>query len=148
MRTELGVDDVRDMLEEPLIAVLATRRRDDSIMLSPVWFEWREGGMNIWVPTESGGKVAHIRRDPRVSVVVSTSVWPYRGLELRGLASVSTDPDVFYGAVHRTAVRYEGIEEADRMVRTMPPGATLRNEPGVVRAGDYAEPGERGSVVG
>ena len=36
------------------IAVLATRRKDDTVMLSPVWFEWRDGGINIWVPTPEG----------------------------------------------------------------------------------------------
>ena len=30
MRTGLGVEDVGDLLEQPLIAVLATRRADDS----------------------------------------------------------------------------------------------------------------------
>ena len=57
MRTGLGIDDLGDLLERPLIAVLATRRADDSVMLSPVWFEWHEGGINIWVPTPEGGNL-------------------------------------------------------------------------------------------
>ena len=40
MRTGIGLDDLDGLLDEPLIAVLATRRKDDTIMLSPVWFEW------------------------------------------------------------------------------------------------------------
>ena len=39
MRTDLTAADVADLLEQPLIAVLATRRKDDTVMLSPVWFE-------------------------------------------------------------------------------------------------------------
>ncbi|MBA2299609.1 MAG: pyridoxamine 5'-phosphate oxidase family protein, partial [Chloroflexi bacterium] len=66
MRTDLRPEDLGDLLEQPLIAVLATRRKDDTVMLSPVWFEWRDGGINIWVPTPEGGKVAHVERDPRV----------------------------------------------------------------------------------
>lgn len=139
MRTDLGVDDVADLLEQPLIAVLATRRRDESIMLSPVWFEWFEGGIHVWVPASSGGKANHVARDPRVTVVVANTEWPYRGFELRGEATVLTHPEAFYGAVRRTAVRYEGPEEAERMVASMPPGVVIRLEPGIVRAWDYAD---------
>ena len=91
MQSDLGPEDLGDLLEQPLIAVLATRRKDDTVMLSPVWFEWRDGGINIWVPTPEGGKVAHVKRDPRVSVVVYNAEWPYKGLELRGTATVSPD---------------------------------------------------------
>jgi len=38
MRTDLRPEDLGDLLDQPLIAVLATRRADDTIMLSPVWF--------------------------------------------------------------------------------------------------------------
>ena len=139
MRTDLGIDDVRELLEQPLIAVLATRRKDDSIMLSPVWFEWHEGGINIWVPTPEGGKVGHIQRDPRVTVVVANHDWPYKGFELRGEATVSTAPDDFYGVLRRTALRYDGPEAAERMVGSYPPGAVIRVEPGVIRAWDYED---------
>lgn len=139
MRTGLGIDDVADLLDQPLIAVLATRRADDSIMLSPVWFEWYQGGIDIWVPTIEGGKVAHVRRDPRVTVVVNNAEWPYRGFELRGEATVSTEPGDFYGALRRTALRYSGPEAADRMVAEYPPGAMIRLEPGTVRAWDYED---------
>jgi hypothetical protein len=77
MRTNLTIDDLGGLLDQPLIAVLATRRQDDTVMLSPVWFEWFEGGINIWVPTIEGGKVAHVRRDPRVTVVVANQAWPF-----------------------------------------------------------------------
>ena len=39
--------DVIDLLEAPIVAVLATRRRDDTVLLSPVWFEWRDGTCNV-----------------------------------------------------------------------------------------------------
>lgn len=139
MRSGIGVDDLGDLLDQPLIAVLATRRADDSIMLSPVWFEWYEGGIDIWVPTIEGGKVGHIRRDPRVTVVVADSTWPYKGFELRGEATVSTKPEDFYAVVGRTALRYSGPEAAERMVADYAPGAVIRIEPGTIRAWDYAD---------
>ena len=139
MRTDLRPEDLGDLLDQPLIAVLATRRKDDSIMLSPVWFEWYQGGIDVWVPTIEGGKVAHVRRDPRVTVVVANQEWPYKGFELRGEATISTDPDVFYGVLGRTALRYDGPEAAERMVSSYAPGAVIRVEPGVIRAWDYED---------
>jgi PPOX class probable F420-dependent enzyme len=137
MRTDLGADDVGDLLDQPLIAVLATRRKDDSVMLSPVWFEWRDGGINIWVPTVEGGKVGHVQRDPRVTVVVNNQEWPYKGFEIRGEATVSGDD--FYGVLRRTALRYDGPEAAERMVSSYAPGVVIRVEPGVIRAWDYED---------
>ncbi len=137
MRTDLRPEDLGDLLEQPLIAVLATRRKDDTVMLSPVWFEWRDGGINIWVPTVEGGKVGHIRRDPRVTVVVNNQDWPYKGLEIRGEATVSGDD--FYGVLRRTALRYDGPEAAERMASSYAPGVVIRVEPGVIRAWDYED---------
>ena len=137
MRTDLRAEDLGDLLEQPLIAVLATRRKDDTVMLSPVWFEWRDGGINIWVPTAEGGKVAHIRRDPRVTVVVGNQEWPYKGFEIRGDATLSADD--FYGVLGRTALRYDGPEAAERMVSSYAPGVVIRVEPGAIRAWDYED---------
>ena len=49
MRTNLTVDDLGDLLEKPLVAVLATLRADGTALLSPVYHEWRDGGFNVWV---------------------------------------------------------------------------------------------------
>ena len=137
MRTDLRPEDLGDLLERPLIAVLATRRKDDTVMLSPVWFEWRDGGINIWVPTVEGGKVGHVQRDPRVTVVVNNQEWPYKGFEIRGEATVSADD--FYGVLRRTALRYDGPEAAERMVASYAPGVVIRVEPGTIRAWDYED---------
>lgn len=137
MRTNLRTEDLGDLLEQPLIAVLATRRKDETVMLSPVWFEWHDGGINVWVPTPEGGKVAHVRRDPRVTVVVANGTWPYKGFELRGDATVSADG--FYEVLERTALRYDGPEAAERMVSSYAPGVVIRVEPGVIRAWDYED---------
>jgi PPOX class probable F420-dependent enzyme len=101
MKTNLGPDDLGDLLDQPIIAVLATRRADDTILLSPVWFDWRNGAVHIWADSEENGKVRHIRRDPRVSFVVANAEWPYKGLEVRGQATITTDD--FYGVLGRTA---------------------------------------------
>jgi PPOX class probable F420-dependent enzyme len=137
MRTGLGPQDLGDLLEQPLVAVLATRRPDDTILLSPVWFEWFDGGFNVWAVSKDDGKVRHIGRDPRVSIVVANSEWPYKGLEVRGEASVSEGG--FYDVLRRTAERYLGHESAERMVGSYAPDVVIRIEPGHLRAWDYTD---------
>lgn len=137
MRTDLRPDDLDGFLDEPLIAVLATRRKDDSILLSPVWLEWRESRMHVWAESEDEGKVRHVKRDPRVSIVVANAAWPYKGVEVRGTATVSGDG--FYEILGRTARRYLGDAAAARMVESYAPGVVIRIEPEHTRAWDYAD---------
>ena len=137
MRTNLQPADLGDLLDQPLIAVLATRRKDDTVMLSPVWFEWRGGGFNVWAESMSNGKVRHITRDPRVSIVVANQEWPYKGLEVRGEATVSGEG--FFDVLERTGDRYLGAGEGARMVGSYKPGVVIRIEPGELRAWDYED---------
>ena len=137
MRTDLTADDVADLLEAPLVAILATRRADDTTMLSPVWFEWRDGGFNVWAEGWDNGKVKHIVRDPRVSFVVANQEWPYKGIEVRTEATVSTEG--FYAVLRRTAQRYSGDEEAGRMVSTYAEGVVIRIQPGAIRGWAYED---------
>jgi PPOX class probable F420-dependent enzyme len=138
MRTNLTAADVADLLEEPLVAILATRRPDDTTLLSPVWFEWRDGGFNVWASPGDKGKIRHIGRDPRVSIVVANSDWPYKGIEVRGEAQLSSDG--FFDVLGRTARRYFGEETGAAFAASFTePGVVIRIEPGELRAWDYAD---------
>lgn len=131
-------ENVSDMLELPIVAVLATRRKDDTVLLSPVWFEWRDGGISIWVDQGSAGKVTHIRRDPRVTIVISTPQPPYRGIEFRGEATVTEDD--YFGVMWRTAKRYYDEDHADQLVQDYPePGYVIRIIPSQTRTWDWTE---------
>lgn len=85
MRTNLTVEDLGGFLEEPHVAVLATLRRDGTVLLSPVWHEWRDGGFNVWLAADDV-KTRHLRRDPRATIVVAESEPPLRGIEVRNTA--------------------------------------------------------------
>jgi hypothetical protein len=65
VRTSLTVEDLGGLLEEPFLAVLATLRRDGSVLLSPIWYERRGGGFNLWVET-SNSKDVIVRIEPGV----------------------------------------------------------------------------------
>src|SRR5215469_15214806 len=80
MRRGLTMDDLGDLPELPLLAVLATYRRDGTVLLSPVWHEWRDGGFNV-MTGNSDVKAAQLRRDPRASIVICEHSAPRYGGE-------------------------------------------------------------------
>jgi PPOX class probable F420-dependent enzyme len=137
VRTRLAVEDLDGLLDEPLLAVLATLRRDGSVLLSPVWFEWRDGGFNVWVEA-TNPKARHLRRDPRATIVVAESETPLRGVEVRGTAQF-IDTDVTETA-KRIAARYEDDDEAAADAEALRGrDVIVRLEPGELRAWDFAD---------
>ena len=136
MRKGLTPQDLGDLLELPLLAVLATYKRDGTVLLSPVWHEWRDSGFNV-VTRSSDVKAGHLRRDPRASIVVCDDGPPYRGLELRARARLSTPED--RSIVRRIAIRYLGSEAGEQYAEGGGDDLLIRLEPGELRAWDFAD---------
>lgn len=136
MRKGLMPGDLGDLLELPLLAVLATKRPDGTVLLSPVWHQWRDNGFDV--VTQSGdGKVRHLRRDPRASIVVCDDGPPYRGLELRATARLITLEE--RSIVGRIAARYLGSEAGEQYAETAGDDVLIRLEPGTLRGWDFAD---------
>ncbi|HEY1330707.1 MAG TPA: TIGR03618 family F420-dependent PPOX class oxidoreductase [Actinomycetota bacterium] len=137
MRRGLSVEDLGDLLERPLVAALSTRRPDGSVLLSPVWHEWRDGGFSVWTGSDDV-KVRHLRRDPSATILVAESDLPYRGIEVRTEARVLTDG--VEAAARRIAARYIGAARGDAYVDSGGgDDVILRLEPGALRAWDFAD---------
>jgi PPOX class probable F420-dependent enzyme len=129
------VDELGDLPDQPILAVLATRRDDDSVLLSPVWFLWRDGGFDVGVPA-GDPKLRHLARDPRVTIVVAENGGIGRGLEVTGTAAVAPDDSRVLGRA--LAIKYLGEEEGSRYADALGAGLHVRIE-GRIRAWDYAE---------
>jgi PPOX class probable F420-dependent enzyme len=136
VRKGLTPDDLGDLLELPLVAVLATYRRDGTVLLSPVWHEWHDNGFNV-VTGRGNVKAGHLRRDPRASIVVYDDGPPYRGLELRARANLSIPDD--RSIVRRIAERYLGPEAGEQYAESAGDDLLIRLEPGELRAWDFAD---------
>jgi PPOX class probable F420-dependent enzyme len=136
MRKGLTPDDLGDLLELPLLAVLATYRRDGTVLLSPVWHEWRDNGFHVSTGSRDV-KAGHLRRDPRASIVVCEHGPPYRGLELRARALLSVPED--QTIIRRVATRYLGPQGGERYAETGGDDLLIRLEPGELRAWDFAD---------
>src|SRR5215469_10238870 len=136
MRRDLTMADLGDLADLRLLAVLATYRRDGTVLLSPVWHEWRDGGFHV--VTGSGGvKATHLRRDPRASIVVCEHSPPYRGVELRCRAQLVTAG--VGEALKRIACRYLGRDAGAAYADTAADDLLIRLEPGELRAWDFAD---------
>ena len=136
MRKGLTPDDLGDLLELPLLAVLATYRHDGTVLLSPVWHEWRDNGFHVSTGSRDV-KAGHLRRDPRASIVVCEHGPPYRGLELRARALLSVPED--QTIIRRVATRYLGPQGGERYAETGGDDLLIRLEPGELRAWDFAD---------
>jgi PPOX class probable F420-dependent enzyme len=117
--------DVRSLLEAPSPAVLTVYRPDGQAVTSPVWF--RVDAEHVEVVVAAGDtKVDYLRADPRCVLLIFETVRPFRGLRIRGEATLVTDDRA--ASRRAIATRYLGEEAgeryADRSIR--PPGFVLR----------------------
>jgi PPOX class probable F420-dependent enzyme len=117
--------------------VLATTRKDGSPYASPVWFRWTGEAFEVVIALRDV-KLRHLERDPRCSLLVFEAVPPFRGVEVRGEASL-TEGDVTE-ARRSIAGRYLGREGGDRFAeaRASKPGVLLRFAPEQLRVWDLA----------
>jgi PPOX class probable F420-dependent enzyme len=131
----LSVEQLGGLLDDRRLAHLATFRKDGTVLLSPIWYIWEDGGFTLGIAA-GDGKLKHLERDPRVTIVVSEDDFPYRGFEVRGIARLLEVP---YGPeVRRIAARYVGPEAA-HFYDDDHGGTVVRIEPGDSRGWDFRD---------
>jgi PPOX class probable F420-dependent enzyme len=110
----VDLSQLGEMLEQPWLATLATYRKNGTVMLSPVWFEY--DGTDFIVSLVGGhGKEKQIRNDPRVTLCIAEEeTFPGRVIEASGTAVVG--PDAGAEGILRIATRYVGAALARRYV--------------------------------
>jgi PPOX class probable F420-dependent enzyme len=137
MRRDVPIEEFLSLLDQPLLAVLATRRADDTTLLSPVWYEWRAGGFDVFTSADDV-KVRHLRRDPRASIVVAGDISPLWGVEVR--ATVAFQPDGARATATRICTRYLGVVRGIQYLASFTGALTvLRFAPGHLRTWDFAD---------
>jgi PPOX class probable F420-dependent enzyme len=136
VRRDVPLSELADFLALPLVAVLATYRRDGGVLLSPVWHQWRDGGFDVLV-SPNDIKLRHLRRDPRASILVYDDEPPYRGVEIRTTAELSDVDGALF--IREMAVRYLGQESGEAYAAGSGDAVLVRLEPGDVRTWDFAD---------
>ena len=97
MRRKIKSDEIRQYLDKPLLARLATSDAGWPHVV-PVWFEF--DGENFWIPAQAKTvKVGHVRRDKRVSLIIDTfkepiSKFNVKQVMVKGEAELVKDQDL------------------------------------------------------
>lgn len=98
---------VRELLDAPNLATLATLGQDGAPQATVVWYVME--GERVLVNTKAGrAKPANLDRDPRVALAVFESAQPYRSVQLRGVVSERRDGAAAAADIHLISRRYTG----------------------------------------
>ncbi len=96
-----------DLLERPLLTILATVMPDGSPQATPLWFDF--DGQYIRVNSAKGRvKDRNMRRDPRVALVIVDDRTPYRYIQIRGRVVEIIEGDVARLHIDELSRRYTG----------------------------------------
>ncbi len=96
-----------DLLERPLLAILATIMPDGSPQATPLWFDY--DGQYIRVNAAQGRiKERNMRRDPRVALVIVDDRNPYRYIQIRGRVVEIIEGDIARLHIDELSRRYTG----------------------------------------
>lgn len=88
--TTINDAGARELLEHPNYAVVSTINKDGSIHNTIVWISAENGNVAV---NSAVGRLwpTNLERDPHVTVLVQEAGNPYHFVEIRGIASGSTD---------------------------------------------------------
>ena len=129
-----------EFLDNPFVGIATTLREDGSPHSTVVWVDVEDDGTISFNTAAGRAKPRHLEKDPRVSLIVAENEHPYRAMEVRGHATVTTD-----------GYRADGFAIVERYVRAFDPTAAveayLSDAPGAIvtieaestRAWDYSD---------
>jgi PPOX class probable F420-dependent enzyme len=83
-------ENVMQFLAKPNMLVLGTLKKDGSIQMSVVWYEFIDGKFKIST-TIDRAKYFNIKRDPRVSLLIPNTQNIYQYFQANGTAEFSED---------------------------------------------------------
>jgi PPOX class probable F420-dependent enzyme len=85
------------------VASLTTLAKDGSPQSTLIWFLYDDGELAISL-NEDRLKTKHLKRDPRISLLIPDYSNPQRYLEVRGTVTLEPDPD--YGFAGKVGEKY------------------------------------------
>jgi len=101
-------DKAQKFLEQPFVGTVTTLRDDGSPHSTIVWVDTNTGEVSFNTAT-GRAKEKHLRRDPRVSLLVVDPENTYKWVAVSGTAQLTTDGAD--GQIDRLAKKYLGQDE-------------------------------------
>ena len=128
---EMRSETLRDLLEQPLSAILATLRPDGSPYTIPLWFLWEgeapddvhasrnpPSGHAWFLGGESSTWVRHLQHDPRMSLCIDIDGPPAKHVGIDGtVARLTEADDDIWPTIRRLLEKYlrldDGVDEEE-----------------------------------
>ena len=139
MRRGLSADELGDLFDLPLAAVVSLAKADGTVYARPVWHRWDSGRFLIQLPA-GDRKIAMLKRDDRITVLLAENARPYRGVEIRGRARVI--PDRYHALAIQICRRYVEAYDPTKPVEdyvSAESGVIVEIVAEVMHAWDYAD---------
>jgi PPOX class probable F420-dependent enzyme len=121
----MDLDVARDVIAEQHHAVLATRRSNGSVQMSPVLAVVDAQGHVVVSSRQTAYKVKNLRRDPAVALCVLPDTFFGRWIQVDGTAEIIELPDAMDGLIdyyrraageHPNWVEYRAAMQRDQRV--------------------------------
>jgi hypothetical protein len=124
MKLTEAADTTKSLFDAPSPAAITLYDADGEAVVSPVWFRINEGAFEVVMAIDDR-KLGHLQRDPRCVLLIFETVPPFRGVRVRGRATLT--PDRNADARLAIASRYLGPERGRRYadVARRPPGVVV-----------------------
>ena len=107
----LNSEQIKEVINQPIISIVATIRKDGSVHMTPVWHLELEGFVYI-VIEDSSVKSKNLKNDERISLCIATETKPQKWVQINGKAQLTKDNIV--EIVNLMAIHYLGQAEGDR----------------------------------
>jgi PPOX class probable F420-dependent enzyme len=126
MSREMSPEETRAfLLHGTRTAKVATASRDGRPHVMPVWFVL-DGEDIVFTTGRESVKGKHLRRDPRIALIVDDEDPPYAFVHVRGRVTISEDLDELLRFATEIGSRYMGADRADEFgSRNAVPGELL-----------------------
>ena len=102
--TQVIPESHADILQQKVLAHVATIGPNGEPQNNPVWFDTQDGYIRF-SQTTTRQKIRNLQRDPRVALSFVDENNPYRYLEIRGTVE-RIDPDPDYAFINSMAKKY------------------------------------------
>lgn len=104
-------DAIIELLRRPNPAVMATIGPDGGPVSVATWYLWDDGRILLSLDARRA-RLAHLRRDPRMSLTVLDGADWYGHVSVRGTVTLHDDPDL--ADIDRLSRHYRGRPYPDR----------------------------------
>jgi hypothetical protein len=106
----LNDNDLKELEGKPVVAKIATTSSKGEVRISPVWFG-ADNGTFVINTFEDSGLIKNLRQNPKCSLLIDTTEWPYVGVHYWGTATVE-GPENDIDGMEKMFAPYVGNHEA------------------------------------